>query len=131
MVVPGEQPGERSRVAPLLHPAPIVAPMGDRDTEPPQHPLGSLLVRDGMLLSVAALLVGCGVLTAQAPEAPLLPVPVSASFSSPVAPGEPSGGSPPSPGRVWVRGEYLLWWIKNGPVPPLVTASPADSAGIL
>jgi hypothetical protein len=30
-----------------------------------------------------------------------------------------------------VGAEYLLWWIKNGPVPPLVTASPASSAGIL
>jgi hypothetical protein len=30
-----------------------------------------------------------------------------------------------------VSAEYLLWWLKNGPVPPLVTASPPSSAGIL
>jgi hypothetical protein len=33
------------------------------------------------------------------------------------------------------KGEYLLWWTKNGPVPPLVTTSPAGtpsgSAGVL
>src|SRR5262245_5302896 len=34
-------------------------------------------------------------------------------------------------GRFWVRGEYLLWWIKDTRVPPLVTASPPGSAGIL
>lgn len=26
-------------------------------------------------------------------------------------------------GGVWGQGEYLLWWLKNGRVPPLVTAS--------
>jgi hypothetical protein len=35
------------------------------------------------------------------------------------------------PGRVWASGEFLLWWIKNGSTPPLVTASPASSGGIL
>jgi hypothetical protein len=29
-------------------------------------------------------------------------------------------------GRVWVSGEYLLWWIKGSRVPPLVTTGPAD-----
>ena len=37
--------------------------------------------------------------------------------------------------RLWVRGEYLLWWTKGMNVPPLVTTSTAgtavDSAGIL
>jgi hypothetical protein len=28
----------------------------------------------------------------------------------------------PCPPRIWVSGEYLLWWIRNGPLPiPLVT----------
>jgi hypothetical protein len=35
------------------------------------------------------------------------------------------------PGRIWASGEYLLWWIKNASLPPLVTASPASSGGIL
>src|SRR5204863_9357021 len=30
-------------------------------------------------------------------------------------------------GRVWARAEYLLWWIKDGHAPPLVTTgSPAE-----
>ncbi len=39
------------------------------------------------------------------------------------------------PGRIWVRGEYLLWWTKSVPVPPLLTTSPQgtprDTAGVL
>src|SRR5262249_494853 len=31
--------------------------------------------------------------------------------------------------RVWVRGEYLLWWIRNGPIntPLVTTGSPQDA----
>jgi hypothetical protein len=35
------------------------------------------------------------------------------------------------PGRFWLSADYLLWWIKDGHVPPLVTTSPASSGGIL
>jgi hypothetical protein len=35
------------------------------------------------------------------------------------------------PGRVWASAEYLLWWIKDSQLPPLVTASPASAAGVL
>jgi hypothetical protein len=36
------------------------------------------------------------------------------------------------PDRVWVTGEYLLWWLKDAPVPgPLVTSGPAGSGAIL
>ncbi|HLN30905.1 MAG TPA: BBP7 family outer membrane beta-barrel protein [Gemmataceae bacterium] len=35
----------------------------------------------------------------------------------------------------WFSGEYLLWWVKGGQLPPLVTTSPAgtprDMAGVL
>ena len=34
-------------------------------------------------------------------------------------------------GRFWVSAEYLLWWIKDGHVPPLLTAGTPQSAGIL
>jgi hypothetical protein len=35
-------------------------------------------------------------------------------------------------GRVWVDAEYLLWWIKNGPVPvTLVTTGTPASQGVL
>jgi hypothetical protein len=34
-------------------------------------------------------------------------------------------------GRFWVSGEYLLWWIRDSHLPPLVTASPPASGGVL
>src|SRR5262249_45635439 len=82
-------------------------------------------MRNGLLLSAAALLAGSGVLAAQE-----LPAPASCA-GPPAALGEPSDGPPSSPGRAWASAEYLLWWIKNAPAPPLVTASPAGTAGIL
>ncbi len=45
------------------------------------------------------------------------------------------GGCPYPPGRVWVDAEYLLWWTKGSPLPPLLTTSPPGtpitSAGVL
>jgi hypothetical protein len=39
---------------------------------------------------------------------------------------------PLCPPAFWVRGEYLAWWITDGPVPfPLVTTAPAGSFGFL
>lgn len=42
---------------------------------------------------------------------------------------------PEDTNRFWFRGEYLLWWTKETPVPPLVTTSPPgtprDFAGVL
>ena len=41
----------------------------------------------------------------------------------------------PRENRLWVRGEYLLWWTKGSNLPPLVTTSPAgtdpDVSGVL
>ncbi len=42
-----------------------------------------------------------------------------------------SGGPSSPPGRFWVSGEYLLWWIRDSHLPPLVTAGSLTSAGIL
>jgi hypothetical protein len=36
-----------------------------------------------------------------------------------------------SPSRFYGSGEYLLWWLKDQRVPPLVTTSPPASAGII
>lgn len=33
--------------------------------------------------------------------------------------------------RVWASAEYLLWWIKDTDLPPLVTGSPAGSGAVL
>jgi hypothetical protein len=30
--------------------------------------------------------------------------------------------------RFWARGEYLLWWVKNTPTPPLVTTGSSNDA---
>jgi hypothetical protein len=42
---------------------------------------------------------------------------------------------PYPPGRMWASAEYLLWWTKGSPLPPLLTTSPTGSpfetAGIL
>src|SRR5262249_12281711 len=42
---------------------------------------------------------------------------------------------PQDANRFWFRGEYLLWWIKESPVPALVTTSPPGTprslAGVL
>jgi hypothetical protein len=39
------------------------------------------------------------------------------------------------PGRLWLRGEYLVWWVDGFSTPPLVTTSPdgtaRDAAGVL
>ena len=35
------------------------------------------------------------------------------------------------PGDFWIAGEYLLWWLRPGHVPPLVTTSSPASAGVL
>jgi hypothetical protein len=32
------------------------------------------------------------------------------------------------PPRCWISAQYLLWWIKDGPVVPLVTTSPTGTA---
>jgi hypothetical protein len=100
-----------------------------------------------------------------AAEAPTLTMPRKAESGDPDGSGtailEPDIGSPPSaavgpdlpgalmefdPGcdcemccgrrsRLWVSGEYLLWWIKDSALPPLVTTSPAGTprelAGVL
>ncbi len=53
----------------------------------------------------------------------LLPVAAAAQSSTdlPGAYGPPGDSGPSS--LFWVRGEYLLWWLKDQAVPPLVTTS--------
>ena len=34
------------------------------------------------------------------------------------------------PGRVWVSGEYLLWWLRGSETPPLVTTGPVTGGAI-
>src|SRR5262245_20098153 len=88
-------------------------------------------------LFAAALLLGTfgkfGLASAQAPSLPeqscrsvTMPVP---SLGPPVAQEcccEVMGADEPSAGCAWLQGEYLLWWLREYNVPPLVTTGPAN-----
>jgi hypothetical protein len=57
------------------------------------------------------------------PAADLTARPTSASFTE---------GPAADCSRIWASGEYLLWWIKDSPLPvPLVTTGPAGSLSII
>jgi hypothetical protein len=76
--------------------------------------------------------------TAQTPIAPS--VSESTTSAPPAFPAEPAaphcGGCYCGPdGRIWAEADYLLWWVRGAPLPPLVTTSPAGTpqsqAGVL
>jgi hypothetical protein len=58
----------------------------------------------------------------------------------PLVPGAPSAATTPHtemesepaqvkpPSRFWFQGEYLLWWIKDSSMPPLVTTGPLSAS---
>jgi hypothetical protein len=102
-------------------------------------------------LTLLTVLASWTTATAQSPYAPAAPAGPSAVLGAPIAldttifppkvqgweascAQEPSTGwdGPSGPAwRFWASGEYLLWWIRDSHLPPLVTASPPASAGIL
>jgi Putative beta barrel porin-7 (BBP7) len=87
-------------------------------------------MRNIMIWAVAAWILGAATLSAQTvptlPEAKPAPEYGVGPTGQPV--GEmlqisPGGNSAAQP-RVWVRSEYLLWWVKNAPLPiPLVAVT--------
>ena len=87
-------------------------------------------MRNGFLAALTVLLAGHGLAFAQ--QSGSYPDPVSREPPPPAAlpPGELpdqalAPGDVDAPARCsgfWGSGEYLLWWIRNGRVPPLVTA---------
>lgn len=88
-------------------------------------------MRNGFLTWVGALFISAGVSWAQAPS-PLAPasglppatVPISAD---PELTADPYAQEP----RFWIRSDFLLWWVKDGPTSfPLLTTSPPASQGI-
>ncbi len=97
-------------------------------------------MRKGFLVSSVALLFAGSATFAEDPTpAPLAPALSGASTNasgpscssdsaSCFAPGADACGPP---GRFWASAEYLLWWARDDHVPPLVTASPTASAGVL
>lgn len=90
------------------------------------RPLGAILVA---LVTVAS---------APAQYTPIPDLPPSAAFPSDVAPVPADGGISdaqlglsPEPYRWWLSGEYLLGFTKSASAPPVASASPAASAGIV
>ena len=113
-------------------------------------------MRNGFLTAVAALLAGAGVALAN-PPGPIVQISfddadqtatsdgvvvkkVGTVASSPMpAAGAPcapmqavAAGAPCGPcGRVWASAEYLVWWIRDMNLPPLVTTGPATVNTVL
>ncbi len=82
------------------------------------------------LLACWTALTLAGATLAQAPGAPVQPLPApAADVSAPLAAAwEPGPADDDHGARLWGGVEYLLWWIKDGPLPiPLVTSgNPLD-----
>jgi hypothetical protein len=70
-----------------------------------------------------------------AASSPVLSDPVSSlemMNDGPMIEADPPGGPAEAPANRWfVRGEYLIWWLREGRVPPLLTTSPVSSGGVL
>src|SRR5262249_32309198 len=64
------------------------------------------------------------------PSGPGAPI---GDFTGPPMSGAPAGAPDPCgpPGRFWVNAEHLLWFIREGRVPPLVSVGPVASGAIL
>jgi hypothetical protein len=119
-------------------------------------------MRNGLLGSLAALLAGAGLICAEPPavveqtgaaetkanaspappppdpsRSPYWPNPLALLDCAPPAVPIPeagcAGGAPLAQGELfWANAEYLLWWVRNGPLPtPLVTTGSATSLGRL
>lgn len=90
-----------------------------------------------LLGSVLVLVASAGGLLAQGPPAPLAtnPTPGGSGWHDGTPINGWSGHSEDLPAaRVWGSTDYLLWWVKDGPLPfPLVTTGPgaSDNPGAL
>jgi hypothetical protein len=92
-----------------------------------------------MIFSPTSAPPGTVILTpTSAPSAPVLPAAAAGPASTRIEPhAEPSpaegyshaGGNDRDNASFWVNAEYLLWWVKGGPTPPLATTG--DPNGIL
>ncbi len=115
-------------------------------------------MKSAFLSSIAAILLGAGIATAQGPigtDSPYQPalsvqeqsagvaskdvapnlsppgdgVRCGVDWRSACAPCCPTPCGPP--GTFWASADYLLWWTKSSSAPPLVTTSPAASGGVV
>ena len=90
-----------------------------------------MLTSMGLVLTIASLARGQGpgfILEAPSPTPPhveiIQPVIPDTSSESPPETHAPELPIPPEP-RLWGRAEYLLWWVRDARLPPLVTTTPA------
>ena len=83
------------------------------------------MMRKGLLCGVAAWLVGAAQLLGQTPSAGADPKDGPESNNLVQAPAVVEFSSPrlsPDSLRYWARAEFLLWWVRNAPLPiPIVT----------
>src|ERR1700730_14776252 len=94
--------------------------------------------RAAMRNTVYAVLAGCflapALATAQTPETES-PADLSAATAADVVPAFVADESTPGqegPGNRWYgRAEYLLWWLREGRVPPLLTTGSFANGGVL
>ena len=87
------------------------------------------------LASIATLSVGIGLALAGEPPAAAQETTAPWVAPTPIVTGAPVSAMDESQDttRVWAHADYLLWWLKNSPVPaPLLTsAGPPSSTGII
>jgi hypothetical protein len=83
-----------------------------------------------MLIALGAAFLSVGTSFAQTPvERPLVPVPSTEKPTSPPVPVFPDcGAAAPSGSQFWADADYLLGWMEDAHLPPLVTTSPAGTA---
>jgi hypothetical protein len=87
------------------------------------------LVKNWILCAVGALLAADNFAVAQAPPAPAPVQCASPAWEPSTSIGLLSLDGGPAAPCVWASGEYLVWWVKNGPgTPPLLTTSSAPDA---
>jgi hypothetical protein len=101
-------------------------------------------MRSRVLFTTVALMVVGGRAWGQTPPLPVADPPVPSRVpAAGLEQGPPLAVAPPAcgcvapvgeddgcgkAGRFWVEGEYLRWFLKGSPLPPLVTTSPAGTA---
>ncbi len=90
-------------------------------------------MQKGILGAIGILILGSAPLSAQSPGPPALPkVTLDFTESSNAITSAPLVNLTPSYDsdayRIWGRSEYLLWWVKNTPLPPLVTTGNPNDA---
>jgi hypothetical protein len=100
---------------------PGLAPGGDESTTPPARLSPSVPTNQAASPYSPA---------SAEPAAPTGSVLDGRLVSDPSGPSARSEAASNPPDCFWVRGEYLLWWIKNSQIPPLITTGAAGATAL-